>query len=175
MRNKKLLYLLLPITAIVWGLVIYKIMQSLDTTGEENYDIAEIKPIETINVVPDTFNLLLNYRDPFLAYRPTVRRNVSATFTMNKADLSISNFIKPPEKAASVSTTATNPWPVIEYHGLIENSQNKSKVAMIHIDNAVHLMLEGHTTSGIKLTKILPDSIQVEFNKQKKFIWKYRM
>jgi len=179
MKNKKLLYLLLPLTAMVWGLVIYKVMQSLEIPEEKMADnSAKISSVENNSPKPDTFNLLLNYRDPFLANRPPAKRNAEASFIINKATPSLTSFIKPTENASTNSTansSTTILWPSIEYQGLIENSQNRRKVAMIHINNDIYLLPEGHSASGIKLTKILPDSIQVEFNKQKKFIWKHKM
>ena len=66
MKNKKYIYLLIPLTIVIWGLIIYKIV-SYKGDGYESFK-KEIKNNNTQDIIisDDTFSLFLNYPDPFL-------------------------------------------------------------------------------------------------------------
>jgi hypothetical protein len=80
MKNKKLIYLMLTLAVIVWGIVIWKVYPMVSGAGpqpvhEPGGPAPEVKP--------DTFELLLNYRDPFFEQpQPSgeKKNNVSAVY-----------------------------------------------------------------------------------------------
>ena len=64
MKNKKLSYWLLPVAALIWVLIIYKV---ISYNGPEQEFVAVTNELGTIKNAnqTDTFSLLLNYPDPF--------------------------------------------------------------------------------------------------------------
>lgn len=171
MKNKKLLYVLLPLTALVWGLIIYRIMQSLDVPKEEVLK-SNIKRVSNGNsgILPDTFHLLLRYRDPFLTEQKRQvdkQESVIVAFALNNSSISraIVSTVPPIVKP----TVITPVWPRIEFNGLIENIEKKKRIAMLRIGETSHLMQEGQTAEKVKITKLLVDSVQVEYAKHRKY------
>jgi flagellar basal body-associated protein FliL len=66
MKNKKSIYILLPIVLFIWGTVMY---QFFSFSGIDHKTISEsngfkIKPLQLKE--RDTFSINVNYRDPFL-------------------------------------------------------------------------------------------------------------
>lgn len=171
MKNKRLLYVLIPLAGIVWGIIIYRLMQTLEAPKEASYknNIANIAK-ENTQSVPDTFKLLLKYQDPFLAERKRtieLRQTEVTTFLINSPIArNPAQTIASPMSKPLVTTTE---WPKIEFNGLIENKAKKERIAMLHIGGITHLVYEGQTADQVKLIKLHSDSIQVEYGKQKKF------
>jgi hypothetical protein len=66
MKNKRIIYFLLPAVLIIWGLIIFRAVAFLNRNDRINYKKTSegLKTQLTGNV--DTFSLLLNYPDTFL-------------------------------------------------------------------------------------------------------------
>ena len=67
MKNKKLTSGLLMVVVLVWGLIFYKIFNAIGSSGKVAYNKSldnDRKDTEMTN--RDTFNIINNYRDPFL-------------------------------------------------------------------------------------------------------------
>jgi hypothetical protein len=167
MKNKKLLYVLLPVAALVWGLVIYQIVQSLEAPAGGSRPGSGPKVLAEERIVePDTFSLLLSYRDPFLSNRPVRSKEQDLDIFLNRPALSVAQ----PRPVANQPGPAPIVWPHMEYMGLIENGAKKAKVAMVRVGEAEHLLREGQVVDGVKLAKLLPDSVLVEYKKEKRFV-----
>jgi hypothetical protein len=168
MKNKKLLYVLLPVAALVWGLVIYQVVQSLEAPAGGSLALppGPTARAEGVRAEPDTFRLLLNYRDPFLANRPVIRQEQDLDLFLNRPAASVAM----PRPVASQPEPAPIAWPQVEYVGLIENGAKKTKVALVRVGEAEHLLREGQAVDGVKLAKVLPDSVLVEFKKERRFV-----
>ncbi|WP_166923977.1 hypothetical protein [Flavobacterium poyangense] len=150
MKNKKNIYILLPIVLFVWGAVLYQIFSFTDTDEITAADIPEftIKPLkvkERQSIVID-----VNYRDPFLGkmYTP---QTVS----------------KPKSGATSVKKTPkvqeTLVWPVILYKGMISDTKDKNKIFMLVIDGQNHYMKIGDTANEIYLKNGDKESVYVKY------------
>ena len=115
MKNKKMLYILIPIVLLVWGVIIYKIAApgsvGDNITGLQNNQFATTSTIENLN---DTFSIHPNYRDPFLG-----KEAKKSILSENKVSnvVAVSNVI---EKTVRSSIS----WPSIVYEGLIKNQKN---------------------------------------------------
>ena len=86
MKNKKLTYILVPLVLIVWGLIIYRIFNTIHNTDDSpllNTPIATINGEK--NTLLDTFSLQLNYRDPFLGNLHRKISNENATKVVKRA------------------------------------------------------------------------------------------
>ncbi|MBI2968490.1 MAG: hypothetical protein HYY40_11860 [Bacteroidetes bacterium] len=157
-RNKKLLYYLLPATIAIWGIVFYKVL----TTLWRGDDAAPAIPSANVKgakekISADTFSLIGTYRDPFLgkiADKPP-----------------ISAEIKPPVHQP-VKTEVKTVWPAIIYGGMIKNQQTKKMVALININGQDNLLAPGEEKEGLKLLAVFPDSVEMISGKEKRVIRK---
>jgi len=159
MKNKKLLYILIPCTLLLWGMIIYKIFSV--TTGDDTDSFKSAKFIPGIinKTVSDTFSIYPSYRDPFLG-------------TVNKKT-GLTNHTNVPKKiTAPVLIKPTIPFPQITYGGLIKNTQSNKQLVMVLINGQSNIMKIGDVVNEVELTKIFRDSIEVRFLKEKKFVVK---
>ena len=77
MKNRKLVFLLLPLNFILWGYIgiaIYKSVK-IDPIQSGSFQFEKTKPF--ISATTDTFNLLLDYRDPLgrgIGHKATIKQ-----------------------------------------------------------------------------------------------------
>jgi len=171
MKNKKLLYVLLPLAALVWGTVIYKMMQSLEAPQVKvSEGVAAAQPVNN-KLEADTFQLQLSYRDPFLSARS--RKEEIAVVP------SLPHFIQPVAASPSGVTApvqavkepkAVIVWPQVAYKGIIENKVKSARVAILRVGQESLLLKEGEGHEGLKLNKLLADSVLMEYKKEKKYL-----
>jgi hypothetical protein len=151
MKNRKMLYILVPAVILIWGAVAYSIfnhMHSSDSNFEQQNAPVSFKTTDTDSI---KYQLLANYRDPFNAGI----RNTKYDEIGEQEKMSRSQNIGQPVA-----------WPQIEYQGLI--SHNKKWVALIKINNSNLLMKEGDEKMDIKLIKMYNDSVLLKFQKNNK-------
>ncbi len=155
MKNKKLTYVLIPLVAVVWGLIFYKIYLQVKGPGNE----AQIIPLKSegiVTVAPDTIRLKLNYRDPFLSYsfdHEKINRPVFASSLPTDVPI-----VRKPEFI----------WPSIKYDGMIVNSKTKRKTGLLSFETASYLVKEGDEVKGYKIVKLFADSVIIRYSKQKR-------
>ena len=158
MKNKKLLYILIPATLALWGAILYKIVVGVNGK-EEAFPINQMNaPVENNETLPDTFNISGNYRDPFIAGK---KEKVNS----NTGEI-------PVTKIKVAAPVAISQWPNIVYGGMIKNQQSSKQLVLILINGQSNFMKMGDIANGIELTKVFRDSIEVQFLKEKKFISK---
>lgn len=164
MKNKKLLYILIPIVLLVWGVIIYRIFNVVNGSGSN--EVRKSSFVEnTVNEnLIDTFSIHPNYRDPFIS-----KRAKKTTFE-NK----ITSTIIKPDLIKKVTNTVplSNKWPSIVYNGLIKNEKSNKQLALVQINGQSNILQLGNVAEGVELTKIFRDSIEVKFNSEKRFIRK---
>jgi len=153
MKNKKLQYLLLSLTILIWGFILYKVFFRKE---DEIVGNMKINSTHVINSEQETkpVALLLNYTDPFLKTndRPSDKNRAKIT---NQTP--ISNQIS---------------WPRIEYTGMVQNKITNKVRANIAINGTNYIMQEDEEIAEITLVKIHADSIILSKNKIKKSILK---
>jgi hypothetical protein len=159
-KNKVLVYLLICAVAVVWGIILHKVFfkQEVESFSLEPKSGAPLEAYNRYETKPDTFHLVLSYRDPFL-------NKPAQIYQMN--DVKEKTFIAP------VIPIATRPkvvWPEIKYNGRIVNPRSKKAVAIMSVNGTERMIEEGQTFAGVKLLKNRPDSILVQWNGLKKNI-----
>jgi hypothetical protein len=159
MKNKKLLYLLIPLTVLIWGNIIYKIVATVNSGNEAQ--IQSIHQIENsaIENMNDTFLINPNYRDPFLG--KMIKKETDVTTT------SIATPLKTVKNTPVIST-----WPAIVYLGIIKNQKSNKQLTLVQINGQSYSMKIGESVSEIELCKVCKDSIELKFGKEKKFFRK---
>jgi hypothetical protein len=141
----------------VWGMIVYKVF--FRTNAPE--DPVAFVPNKTIKksaaTLPDTFELYLNYADPFL-------KNEKRVIPTNPPATKKAVGAKPRKSVVTVN------FPAVKYDGLIKKQENE--LAIVSINGSSHFMKTGETANEVKLIRICNDSIIVSFQNQKRTIKK---
>lgn len=153
MKNKKAVYILLPVVLAIWGIISYRIYSSLKKKEITTDLYQPVNTLENMEGAIDTFNIIANYPDPFLRSTVTPERK-SAPPKIQKENKVISPVV----------------WPDIAFRGIIKNPQAKKQTALIVINGKDYLMKAGEKNENIVLTKVFKDSVEVTFEKYKKIL-----
>ena len=182
MKNKKLVYLLVPLVFAIWGIIGYKIWSSLS----DDEDVSPLsKPLTASLPIAELTSdqlptLKLDYPDPFLD-----RQIAIAQKTSGSERPTLSAEVRPTQSGANFRSVKSLPaappapaqiviWPALEYRGLIENRQKGTKVAMLTINGTDYLLQEGQRQQDITLSRIYPDSVLLSLQKQQRILKRMR-
>jgi hypothetical protein len=151
MKNKKVIYLLIFLVVIIWGMVIFRIVRrpdnsvllqtsnSKDTTGF---------------VIPtgDTFEIINSYEDPFrISVKPKGKPRVENN------------------TARQTLPVVKKDWPKIELQGLIKDQTSSKTVVLLKINERNSTIRMNDESQGVRFIKAAGDSVLLEFNREKKF------
>jgi hypothetical protein len=150
MKNKKNIYILLPIVLFVWSAVLYQVFSfsNNDEVISTNNPEFIIKPLKVKE--RQSFVINVNYRDPFLG-------KMYAPQTVSKIKTEKSTIKKTPK------VQETLVWPVILYKGMISDTKDKTKIFMIIIDGQNHYMKIGDTENEVYLKSGDKESVYVKY------------
>lgn len=150
MKNKKNIYILLPLVLFVWGAVLYQVFSftNSDEIIPDSSPEFSIKPLK-INK-KESFAINVNYRDPFLG-KMYKTDTISHT---KKSHPKTVKIIKQPEALV---------WPNIVYKGLISDTKGKSRIFMLIIDGKNYFMKTGDTENEIFLKDGNKESVYVKY------------
>jgi hypothetical protein len=160
MKNRKLLYLLVPLVIILWGVIIVKIFRHFNQSSMETPIVAVGSNLSDENQIADTISIIANYSDPFL------ERNIIST-SDRPNELAVKDNANQKQNL-NVSIT----WPKVQYKGMIINNGNNNVLYLINIDGKNHLLKKGSLADNIILSKVFKDSIVIQFEKKYKTITK---
>ncbi len=160
-NNKKTLYVLIPAVLMVWGLIGYRLVGAL---GEEELNVPEqILAPRIVKVDRDTNRYVLNldYPNPFKAEQrnKTVKTSKPGTVNKSKAKVNKVTVRKAPVR-----------WPSIIYQG--EISREGQALCLLSINSKIQFVEPGEEINGLKLLAAYPDSVYLEFQKEKKYFKK---
>ncbi|KRD05412.1 hypothetical protein ASE21_20865 [Flavobacterium sp. Root901] len=150
MKNKKNIYILLPLVLFVWGAVLFQVFSftnSDEILPDDNPEFS-IKPLKVNKREPFIVNV--NYRDPFLGkmYNPEKASATKKTST---------KVIRTPKKSEPLI------WPNIIYKGLIADAKSKNTIYMLIIDNKNYYMKIGDTENEVFLKSGDKESVYVKY------------
>lgn len=168
MKNKKLIYILIPLTVIIWGVIVYRIISQIRRNPEPVYNKTDMIDGFQSKQPSDTFTLKLDYTDPFLDRNLRGRPSIRSAYERqdNPVPAPATSVTKPQ------STDQTVLWPVIRYGGIIENTDSKQEICLVNIDGINFLMSTGDTKEQVKLIKVYQDSIILELTRQRRTFYK---
>src|SRR5436190_1487204 len=66
MKNKKIVYLLLVVVVLIWGIIFYRIFSAVGAPDNNTSNMNPTIEKSADKTEVDTFNIDGNYRDPFL-------------------------------------------------------------------------------------------------------------
>ena len=161
MKNKKLSYFLIAVVAVLWGLIIYRVVGALTAEDETNSMPAAAPTVKEIyndfDLPKDTAKLLLNYRDPFGLIK-------------EKDTIAVKSDRPMMRKISSVVAKPAMNWSFITYSGYIRNPSTNKLIALVNINGQSATLSEGEIKNQVKLIKNLRDSIKVSYQGKTKFI-----
>lgn len=152
MKNKKTLYILLPLVIVIWGLIIWKLVSY---TKEDSVTSNQKWTQETAEVSDSLeYVIIANYSDPFL-------RNKSSAYIQPQKQTRITGITETRVK----SLVTTNTKPDITYKGQIKSTTRTT--AIVLKNDKTFLLSEGSILNDIKIVRIYPDSILVSCENKK--------
>ncbi|MBC7487999.1 MAG: hypothetical protein H7282_14755 [Cytophagaceae bacterium] len=167
MKNKKLMYALLVVSALVWGWVFVKIFTVVFKQENTSVPIAKAKRKSEHIEQKDTFELLANYGDPFIKRR---RITSSYEYGVSNSTVNTGQVIKKKQVAKPVKEEKIIDWSFINYKGRIIRKSTGKTLSLINIGGGDYSLEDGKEVQQVLLVKSYPDSIQVKFDGVKKNI-----
>lgn len=147
MESKKGIYILLPVVLIIWGSVAYQFFSFSKT--ETKVGDAVYSDLQPLQVNPrDTFEININYRDPFLG-------------RMYSTDPIPKKIVRTHGSKVKSSPTPTILQTVV-YKGIVSDTKDKTKVFMLIINGHTYLMKKGDTENEVYLKAGNKESITVK-------------
>lgn len=151
MTKKTKTYILIVVVVLIWGVVIYNIASAV--SGSDDTVEIQFQP-DPINLnlenKRDTFNLIADYRDPFLG----VVTKAAVQRTKKKA------------KPAKVQTPK-EPLPSITYSGYMRDPENGTPVFFINVNNEQLMMKLTEVVGQIKLLSGSDKQVVLIYNEQR--------
>ena len=161
MKKKKTTYILLVIVALIWGVIIYRLIGGgASPEISINSPMPEIEKKERCMEKPDSVKLSLNYTDPFL------KRNLA----YKKPSVSLTTAPPPPKVTVNKEVVANIIWPQIDFDGIIESKDEL--LVMLQINKSSHIIEKGKVEQGISVIAVSQDSILLSYKHEEKYFYK---
>lgn len=161
MNQKAVRYGLIAGVAVVWGLIIYRVVDGL--TGDD-----DLKPgilAVSKNAVPEEkeerFTLIADYPDPFLAGGDSSATSVTAPA------VAMQTVAPPPVRTTPPPDPNAYKEGMIQYLGMISNPEKKLKIASVNIKGTELLVREQEQVMGFTIKKIEAGGIVVVYRGKK--------
>lgn len=155
--NSKTVMILLPVVLSIWGLILYKVFFNKPENIFRD-EIEHYKSDEWFSVKKDTFELFLDYPNPFGISK------LSSTQVSGKEKKAHKTIRKKPQKKVR--------WPKINYIGTIEQSNSSKKITVLNIDGLDVLFDESLVHDEVNLVSSTRDSVIVSYKEVEKTIYK---
>ena len=161
MKNKKAVYILLPLVILIWGIIFYRIFKG--TSGSQ-YKVQTPKVESTRGKLTsdDSFSIYANYADPFL-------KNIREKKKLQKSKKSTQQNNKRNISSRRRRRTITR-WPQIRYKGIVRNQEKTKHVFLVEIKKSSFLVHPGDTLKNVIIENCYEDSIVVSYEGKKKTI-----
>lgn len=163
--KKKINIALILVVLTVWGFVASKTLKQYFFLEKRTIKAELFNTKLNINKIKkDTFTISYITRDPFLN-----KKNKVYVVSPSK-NLSFKNrFIKKDVKPVMIKQKEVVFWPQISYHGYINSKdRNGELLILIKIDQKIHKLKLNEQSEGVTVKKVYKDSIELDFNKEKK-------
>ena len=158
LKNKKAIYILIPLNIFIWCYLGYSIYSGLKE--DDLPEISNNNSVIKLDELKDTvaYKLSLNYKDPFLREGEKSRGHASNNLQSNNREAAPKNIpIKTPSVAAIIK-----PATEIKYLGLVKNNSTGISTALVSINGKSHLVKKGDVVDGISIKNISNESMEVK-------------
>lgn len=163
--KKKINIVLIIVVLGLWSTVAYKTVSQYFFSKELVANKTQLNDELNLNQInKDTFNLEKVARDPFLN-----RQNQTDSFVSKKY------YSKKPNAKNKINPIVFKPkviinWPLISYHGYIRSKEKNEELILVKIDKRLYKLRKDDEIEGVTVKKVYNDSIELNFNKEKKII-----
>lgn len=164
LKNKKAIYILIPLNLAIWGYFIYRICGAFFGSdvlpNDERTEILKIKELRDSIV----YKLSLDYKDPFLR-EGEKQRNY---YAVNSSDQSIKRKETEKLKAVKMQTVAIAPKTPLDlrYYGLVKNSTTGTSTALVALNGQSKLIKVNDILEGITFKSFNKDSLVAKNGKE---------
>lgn len=161
LRNKKAVYLLIPLNVLIWGYFVYRFYTAYTGDGDpvipastKTMHVAELKD----SVI---YTLALDYKDPFLKAGNTEPFYAEVQRPVMPA-------VKREAPVARVTPSITpKQLPDIKYLGLIRNTTSGVSTALITLNGRSLLIRQNETLEGIVFKSFNHDSLVAKWGRER--------
>jgi hypothetical protein len=150
MKNKKTLYILIPLVGLIWGVVICKVIDY--QPSDKDINSYALQATEEHNVDTTKYELRFGYRDPFL------RSSVRPATNSSSGKLAKANNIKQVEM--SNLSPVTRPSDLV-YRGEIEG--HRYKLGLLEVAGKRVLVREQSTVGEYTILAVESDSLILRY------------
>ncbi|WP_448698212.1 hypothetical protein ACFGVR_15445 [Mucilaginibacter sp. AW1-3] len=160
MKHKGMTSILVIAVIAVWGLIIYRVLQSAGGDDAQPFQTTPNIKKEVFNdyaMPQDTTHLLLNYRDPF-----SPKKTDTAARPFNRVSVPVKSSLVPAKPLVN--------WSFITYTGYLGKPGSKRIMTMMSVNGREVMMAEGEITEQVKLLKNMKDSVKILYQGKTKFI-----
>jgi len=147
MKNKRNIKILIPVVAVIWGLVLYKLFEAfypedlpMTTSTQTKFELPKYQE-------RDSFSLTALEKDPFLG-----------TIARKKAQ----------RNGGTKQSKNTTEWPTTSYEGFVADDKGRTTVFVITVNGEQHLLKQGEMVQNVKLIRGSKQSIQLQYDGQRK-------
>lgn len=144
MKNRKILYLLVPMVLLIWGIIILRIVNQVRNRNMISVKLSDSVFKKVEQQQSDTLKLKLDYRDPFLGKNDILKTNIYPQGSVTRTSLISSRDVT---------------VPVSVYYGLVINPKNKKKTGLLMVNQKNYLVREGESVENEKVLKLYQDSV----------------
>ncbi|PBQ34752.1 hypothetical protein CNR22_24245 [Sphingobacteriaceae bacterium] len=162
LKNKKAVYILIPINILVWGFFGYRIYSAFSETDLAVSDstLPSVKSITTRDSV--TYKLKMDYQDPFLK---DVKKEAQLTIQGSYVSSEPRQQKAPAPKPAPI--VVPKQLPDIKYLGLIKNTTSGQSTALVSVNGQSKLIKQNEAMDGIVFKSFNKDSLVAKWGKER--------
>lgn len=168
--KKKINIILILVVLGLWGSVFYRTLNQYFFSKEITISTTQTSgKLELNQINKDTFALQTLSRDPFL-------NKQTQLIVTSPESQAIAHNTSPTKKVNTTTYTKPRPimdWPSISYHGYIKDS--RGEMVIIKINQKMFRLRKDALVEGLIIKKISSDSLEVDFNKEKKTIKRFKV
>jgi len=159
LKNKKAIYLLIPLNLFIWGFFIYRFYSAFSETDQPitKSETRITKAFELKDTL--TYKLLLDYKDPFLKEQLHTESNFAASQAEPKT--------KKQSPAKEPVIIIPKQLPDIKYLGLIKNNTSGQSTALVSVNGQSKLIKQNESIDGIVFKSFSKDSLVAKWGKER--------
>ncbi|MBR8534939.1 hypothetical protein KDU71_05150 [Carboxylicivirga sediminis] len=152
MKNKKSLYILIPLAVVVWGTIFWKVFSGSGNNSTVEYQSNQVLSNKEISKDTIRRQLSYNYSDPFLK---------------NQTKPSVEQPQEPKNEQRTINRVVR--WPMVEFKGTVKSRRKNRTMAILQISSRKYLVRENELKDQVKVLAITPDSIGLEYQNDKRY------
>jgi hypothetical protein len=164
LKNKKAIYILIPLNLFIWGFFAYRIYSAFGEEKQVKVSGSEHLIVKkSLNSNKEKHRFDLSYDDPFLKAESKQKYPKALNHQMAvKTGFNSKEQLSGP----SVISKSESKKPEIKYMGLIKNSSTGIAHAIISLNGQSLIVKKGQVSDGITFKQITKDSLVAKWGKE---------